>query len=78
MRQEAREHLEEEHKDSLHTIQSQCEKKLRMSLQKMQVRNEHLTEATQEESEARKALEQARKESERRLDRKRAQGMTQI
>lgn len=72
MRQEAREHLEEEHKDSLHTIQSAYEKKLRMGLQKMQVRNEHLAEATQEESEARKALEQARKESERRLDRKRA------
>ena len=49
-----------------------------MGLQKMQVRNEQLSDAAHEENEAKKSLEQARKDAERRLDRKRMQGMTQI
>ena len=49
-----------------------------MGLQKMQVRNEQLSDAAHEENEAKKGLEQARKDAERRLDRKRMQGMTQI
>ena len=78
MRQEIRQSLEEQHKESLTQIHSQYEKKLKMGLQKMQVRNEQLSDAAQEENEAKKSLEQARKDAERRLDRKRTQGMTQI
>ena len=78
MRQEIRQSLEEQHKESLTQIHSQYEKKLKMGLQKMQVRNEQLSDAAQEENEAKKSLEQTRKDAERRLDRKRTQGMTQI
>lgn len=78
MRQEIRQSLEEQHRESLTQIHSQYEKKLKMGLQKMQVRNEQLADAAQEENEAKKGLEQARKDAERRLERKRMQGMTQI
>jgi len=57
MRQEIRQSLEEQHRESLTQIHSQYEKRLKMGLQKMQVRNEQLSDAAHEENEAKKGLE---------------------